>query len=242
MTNSCVKGKVIEREAAHWFRGRGCLSAERTEQRDGLGTSDVTIKVELPSFHIEVKGYKSPVLERSKLKKWCAKLATDCPVDKVPVLWFRPNFHKNWIALTFLKTYNEYLCFNRHAYNTYKEILVGDSINVHERMAHRKEWVETLIAAEKAADAKVFPDHYYYKVETGLFIAILDAEEMLHWMKEYEIRIKDGVGDGQGRKPDASSTKSERSPSLIKGISFGSGVYGETKPDSNNGSSGEEAA
>jgi len=96
--------------------------------------------------------------------------------------------------------------------------------------------------AEKASDAKVFPNHFYYKVESGVFVAFLEAEELLHWMKEYEARIKDGSGDRERREPNASSSSSGGSINIGKGFSFGNGVYGEAKSDSIDGSLGEEAA
>lgn len=57
-TNSKQKGKRGERECAEYLRSIGFADAQRTQQYNGLGKSDVICPQSLPRVHIEVKyGY-----------------------------------------------------------------------------------------------------------------------------------------------------------------------------------------
>ncbi len=58
MTNSIEKGKRGEREAVKFLKSLGYTDAQRTQQYNGLGLSDVICPESLPDLHIEVKfGY-----------------------------------------------------------------------------------------------------------------------------------------------------------------------------------------
>ena len=96
--NSKKKGSRIELQLAHWLQKQGCSSARRAQQYAGYsGTADIHCD-ELSSFHIECKGTKSPILTRSNLKAWEEQLARDCPLNKMPVLFWKAN-GENWMCL-----------------------------------------------------------------------------------------------------------------------------------------------
>lgn len=56
MTNCCVKGKVIERQAAKYLQSLGFTSARRGQQHRGGGDSPDIRCEELLHVHIECKG------------------------------------------------------------------------------------------------------------------------------------------------------------------------------------------
>ena len=90
--NACKKGKRIELLVANWLKDNGCPSAHRTQQHNGAeGTSDVTAIVELPDWHIEVKGIQGASIPRSTLKNWSEQLKRDCPENLYPVLFHKAN-------------------------------------------------------------------------------------------------------------------------------------------------------
>lgn len=229
MVNAKKKGSRVELELVHWLKERGIHSAQRTQQYNGLGKSDVIAPEELPSFHLESKGVKSPLSTRGQLRGWCDQLMTDCPENQFPALFCKPNHHK-WFSFIFLTTYPE-IAWHRGPHNTFKEILTGDSFNLAEKIVTRMEFAETYIAAEQIAEPKIHPGHYFYRVAPRLFIALMDAEDLLVLMREYEDRIKNGVGDSERGDGDTCSVACRGLAGSAKKYIVGSGVYNTDKSD-----------
>lgn len=97
--NSRAKGGRVERELVAWLKERGIASAERTAQRCGKGgPSDVVAKVELPSFHIEVKGTAGANLSKSTLIQWLDQIRRDCVNGQIPIIFHKAN-GEDWVAL-----------------------------------------------------------------------------------------------------------------------------------------------
>lgn len=90
MTNSCVKGKVGEREFAAFLKGYG-IAARRGQQHAGGGDSPDVVH-SIPGVHFEVKR-----MEATKLKDWLAQAAEDAG-DALPVIAHRKN-RGPWIAI-----------------------------------------------------------------------------------------------------------------------------------------------
>ena len=91
MTNSNAKGKRGEREAVKFLKELGHADAQRTQQYNGLGLSDVICPDTLARVHIEVKfGYPanrfSVTSELLRQAFWQA--SNDCTQGLRPcVLW-----------------------------------------------------------------------------------------------------------------------------------------------------------
>lgn len=97
--NSRAKGGRVERELVAFLKENGCSSAERTAQRTGKGgTADIRCE-ELSLYHIECKGTKAPILQRSQLLSWIDQLKRDCPLEKTPVLFWKAN-NQEWVGVT----------------------------------------------------------------------------------------------------------------------------------------------
>lgn len=93
MTNSCVKGKVGERELAKFFRDNG-FDARRGQQYEGSSDSpDIVSKMMAEyGFHIEAKR-----VEAGNPYKWLEQARNDAG-EKTPIVAHRRNRH-GWIAV-----------------------------------------------------------------------------------------------------------------------------------------------
>jgi Holliday junction resolvase len=90
MTNSCVKGKVGERELANLLKKHG-YAASRGQQHKGGGDSpDV---VGLPGFHLECKR-----VEKGSLYDWLEQAQRDKADGAIPVVAHRKS-RKDWVAI-----------------------------------------------------------------------------------------------------------------------------------------------
>lgn len=227
MVNQKKKGSRVELELVHWLKDRGIESAQRTQQYNGLGKSDVIAPEHLPNSHIESKGVQSPLFTRGQLKTWADQLAKDCEFKDVPFLFCKPNNHP-WLGMMFLKSYHE-IVWHRNHQNTYKEVLAGESFNLSEKIKLRREWAETMFAAEKAPDSVILPAHYFYRVGPALHVVLMDAEHQLEIMKEYEDRIKNGVGESERRAQDSGSVSCRGLSGGAKKHLVGNGIFETTE-------------
>lgn len=86
MTNSCVKGKRIERTVAKWLQGLGFSSARRGRQYQGSPESpDVVCVDELPNVHLECKG-RAETPSRNEIQKWVFEAESDSGGKPVAVV------------------------------------------------------------------------------------------------------------------------------------------------------------
>lgn len=91
MTNSCVKGKVGERELAEFLRDHG-FEARRGQQHAG-GNESPDVVSDLDYIHWEVKR-----VEAGNLYKWLEQAERDSAGIKIPVVAHRKN-RKDWVAI-----------------------------------------------------------------------------------------------------------------------------------------------
>lgn len=97
---SRTKGKVGEREAVNFLRSLGFEDAQRTQQFNGLGKSDIICPESFPRIHFEVKyGYDKSKLDvhSSVLLAACEQARFEAQGRPWVVLW-RPKGNSNWRA------------------------------------------------------------------------------------------------------------------------------------------------
>jgi len=91
--NSCVKGKVGERELAQVLRDHGFTGARRGQQHAGGADSPDVVCPDIPGVHFECKR-----VEAGNPYKWLEQAARDGGLEKIPVVAHRKN-KKGWIAI-----------------------------------------------------------------------------------------------------------------------------------------------
>lgn len=96
MKNSCVKGKVGEREFAAVLREAGFAGAQRGQQHAGGADSPDVKCPELAHVHFEVKR-----VEAGNPYKWLEQAVRDAG-KKMPVVAHRKS-RKEWIAILPMK-------------------------------------------------------------------------------------------------------------------------------------------
>ena len=99
MTNSCVKGKVGERELAAVLREAGFAGAIRGQQHAGGKDSPDIRCPELEHFHFECKR-----VEKGNLYDWLEQAINDAGIEKVPVVAHRKN-KQEWVAILRLEDF-----------------------------------------------------------------------------------------------------------------------------------------
>lgn len=130
MTNNKRKGKRVELDIVHWLKDRGYF-ARRSVQFCGMaGDSDVITADEqgidkLNKWHIEVKGTKEAILNKSKLREWVTQAERDCPQHKSPVILTQAN-NKDLVAIL-IQNGKGYFPLNLT--DNFAVIEVGDSLN-----------------------------------------------------------------------------------------------------------------
>lgn len=91
--NSCVKGKVAEREFVDFLKDRG-ITARRGQQYEGSSDSpDVIAGDCLTGYHLEIKR-----VQAGNLYGWLDQAAGDADLCKVPVVAHRRN-GKRWVVI-----------------------------------------------------------------------------------------------------------------------------------------------
>lgn len=95
---SRTKGKVGEREVVKLLQRLGFDDAERTQQYNGIGKSDVWCPRSLPDVHIEVKRAEGFDVGTQRLSDACLQAMDDCDGKSWCVFW-RPN-GKKWRLTT----------------------------------------------------------------------------------------------------------------------------------------------
>lgn len=120
------RGKRIERELAQFLREQGFPTARRSEQYCGkAGDSDILVD-DLPEWHIECKGTKNSVIERSRIEKWYDQVHTDAP-DKLKVIFTKCD-HGEWVTLMAIADW--FRAFPElNEYHLGRKIFVEDSIS-----------------------------------------------------------------------------------------------------------------
>ena len=93
-TNSCQKGKRVEREAAAYLRSLG-FDARRGQQHAGGPDSPDVVVADLPHVHHEVKGIASMDIGTVALSNALAQATRDAGPDKLPVCLWKP-LRKPW--------------------------------------------------------------------------------------------------------------------------------------------------
>lgn len=91
MTNSCVKGKVGEREFAALLREWGFEAKRGQQHAGGAGSPDVISNV--PGVHFEVKR-----VQAGNPYTWMKQAVKDAGGEKLPVVAHRRN-RQDWIAV-----------------------------------------------------------------------------------------------------------------------------------------------
>lgn len=94
------KGKVGEREAVAFLKSLGFDDAQRTQQYNGLGKSDIICPESLPNVHIEVKyGYDRNAFDvgTARFEQACATAEEEAEGRPWVVLW-RPKRCSEWRA------------------------------------------------------------------------------------------------------------------------------------------------
>ena len=185
------KGKRVELDIVHWLKGLGVASARRTQQFNGAdGLSDVLAEEDLPSFHLEVKGTASPVLQRSKLKAWVKQVKTDCPDHLLPVIFHQANNIKP-IAILTSQTYKKIVTPEKEPFSVNPATV---SVSVEDS------WNPSLILRRKqfAHELECYLNEYNLVIDTILAgfdlgevsLVALRGDLMVKKMVEYETRIK----------------------------------------------------
>lgn len=91
--NSCVKGKVGERELAKVLRDNGFAGSRRGQQHAGGGDSPDVVCPSIPGVHFECKR-----VESGNPYDWLAQASRDGGLEKIPVVAHRRN-KRDWIAI-----------------------------------------------------------------------------------------------------------------------------------------------
>lgn len=185
--NSRAKGGRVERELVAWLKERGIASAERTAQRCGKGgPSDVVAKVELPSFHIEVKGTAGANLSKSTILDWLDQIKRDCVVEQIPIIFHKAN-GKDWTALITADTLEKF----RYTLSPHTHFTFGKSFNPSEHLDHEssRSVYRTLLKVENYSSTNKF---YFvaYPISTEQVVLACSANQMLPLMLWLEKKIK----------------------------------------------------
>ena len=93
--NSRAKGAQGERELAGYLRELGWQKARRTQQYAGNpegGSGDVVCE----NFPFHIEGKRCQAL---KPEEWMAQAKRDCPIGKIPAVFFRRNGRKEWLVV-----------------------------------------------------------------------------------------------------------------------------------------------
>ena len=190
--NSKDKGKRIELLVSNWLKDRGCLSARRSQQYNGIaGTSDV-LADELPNVHIECKGTTSPTIPRCLLTKentkkpgWILQVVRDCPKDRSWVIFFKANNHD---LITIIDT-NE---FKLIADGNISPIAVaGDSFSPGLELTKANKIMST-IKNFNIAMGYAYEDStpiVVYEVLEGFNIVAVEADVWLNWKLNAKCRL-----------------------------------------------------
>lgn len=178
--NSKKKGSRVELDLVHWMKERGAESARRTQQFNGKeGTSDVVVPGELPSFHIESKGTKSPTLPRNQLLAWLAQIREDCPENLLPVIFNKAN-PVDWIGICQCSIYHKLIALQT---GNLPRVFgaVGSSVNPTQELEkaniYHSVWPETKSILQSTVG---------YHLNNDIFI-FCHAGELLSAMLKYDL-------------------------------------------------------
>ena len=128
--NSNAKGKAGERLLCKYLKSLGYHDAQRTQQYNGLGLSDVICPETLPNLHIECKfGYPISTfdLETSKFTDAVEQCIEDSDGNPWALFW-KPKHYRNW-RLSFLSKHLTQLVTttgNRNIDNTLQHLSSGE--------------------------------------------------------------------------------------------------------------------
>lgn len=139
--------------------------------------------VELPSFHIECKGTVAKNIPLSILKKWYKQLETDCPKDKIAVLFHFANGIKPFV-LAPLESLTKF---------TKKSISFSIAFQVisGKIFCPKKHLIDDYLATERLAkylNAPHFglPEPVAFELSETQYIVAFDAEVFLNYMLNFE--------------------------------------------------------